>query len=78
MDQGKQSEGCLHRVREFILRIGLKGQDLGSGNDFPGLIAGEISNEDNRVSGLTIIPHGGCSEDFITREILQHHPLAEQ
>lgn len=27
LDQGKQPEGCLHRVKEFILRIGLKGQD---------------------------------------------------
>jgi hypothetical protein len=24
----------------------------------------------NRVSGLAIIPHGGCSADFITREDL--------
>jgi hypothetical protein len=32
--------------------------------------AGEICNEEDRVSGLAIIPHGGCSEDFITREDL--------
>jgi hypothetical protein len=31
LDQGKQSEECLHRIREFILRIELKGQDLNSG-----------------------------------------------
>ncbi len=31
LDQGKQSKGCLHRVKEFIPGIGLKGQDLNSG-----------------------------------------------
>jgi hypothetical protein len=31
LDQGKQFEEYQHRVREFILRIGLKGQDLNSG-----------------------------------------------